>query len=61
MVRARLAAISVITSGALWAPAAEAEIRQAAPTAQVIYVEPDIFVEGHVPGDRPEVPAPAGH
>ena len=41
--------------------AAEAEIRQAEPTAQVIYVEPDIFVEGHVPEDRPEVPAPAGH
>ena len=36
-------------------------MREAEPTAQVIYVEPDIYVEGHRPDPRPESPAPAGH
>ena len=41
--------------------AAERAMREAEPTAQVIYVEPDIYVEGHTPDPRPEPPAPAGH
>jgi cation diffusion facilitator family transporter len=41
--------------------AAERAMREVEPTAQVIYVEPDIFVEGHEPEPRPEAPAPAGH
>jgi len=40
---------------------AERLVREAEPTAQVIYIEPDIYVEGHVPEPRPEPPAPAGH
>lgn len=41
--------------------AAERAIRAAEPTAQVIYIEPDIYVEDHVPERRPEPPAPVGH
>jgi len=41
--------------------AAEHAIREAEPTAQVIYIEPDIYVESHVAGTRPAPPAPAGH
>ena len=41
--------------------AAERAMREAEPTARVIYVEPDIFVAGHEPDARPEPPAPAGH
>jgi cation diffusion facilitator family transporter len=41
--------------------AAERAVREAEPTAQVIYIEPDIYIEGHVPEPRPEPPAPAGH
>lgn len=41
--------------------AAERAIREAEPVAQVIYLEPDIYVEGHVPDVRPEPPAAAGH
>jgi cation diffusion facilitator family transporter len=41
--------------------AAERAMREAEPTAQAIYVEPDIFVEGHQPERRPEPPAPVGH
>jgi cation diffusion facilitator family transporter len=41
--------------------AAEAAIREVEPTAQAIYLEPDIYVEGHVPTERPEPPPPAGH
>jgi len=41
--------------------AAERAIREAEPTAQVIYIEPDIYAEGHVPDPRPQPPAPAGH
>ncbi len=41
--------------------AAERAIREAEPTAQVIYIEPDIYVAGHVPGPKPAPPAPAGH
>jgi cation diffusion facilitator family transporter len=40
---------------------AERAIREAEPTAQVIYIEPDIYMEGHVPEARPEPPAPVGH
>ncbi len=41
--------------------AAERAMREAEPAARVIYVEPDIYVEGHQPDARPEPPAPAGH
>ncbi|HLN78657.1 MAG TPA: cation diffusion facilitator family transporter [Nocardioidaceae bacterium] len=41
--------------------AAERAIREAEPAAQVIYIEPDIYVEGHVPESRPEPPAPVSH
>jgi cation diffusion facilitator family transporter len=41
--------------------AAERAMREVEPTAQVIYVEPDIWVEDHRSDPRPEVPAPAGH
>ncbi len=41
--------------------AAERAIRGSEPTAQVIYIEPDIYVEGHVPDARPAPPASAGH
>ena len=40
---------------------AERAIRAAEPVAQVIYIEPDIYVEGHVPDPRPEPPAAAAH
>jgi len=41
--------------------AAERAIRRAEPTAQVIYIEPDIYRDDHVPDDRPAPPAPVGH
>ncbi|MGZ4748944.1 MAG: cation diffusion facilitator family transporter [Oryzihumus sp.] len=41
--------------------AAERAMRAAEPTARVIYVEPDIYVEDHVTDPRPEPPEPAGH
>ena len=41
--------------------AAERAVREAEPTAQVIYIEPDIYRADHVPDARPEPPAPAGH
>jgi cation diffusion facilitator family transporter len=41
--------------------AAEVAIRGAEPTAQVIYLEPDIYRHDYVPAERPEPPAPAGH
>ena len=41
--------------------AAERAMREAEPTAQVIYVEPDIYVEGHEPDPRPEPPAAPAH
>ena len=41
--------------------AAERAIRAAEPTAQVIYLEPDIYRADHVPAERPEPPPPAGH
>ena len=40
---------------------AEAAIRAAEPTAQVIYLEPDIYRADHVPAERPGPPAPVGH
>jgi cation diffusion facilitator family transporter len=41
--------------------AAERATRTAEPTARAIYLEPDIYVEDHVPDERPPAPAPAGH
>jgi cation diffusion facilitator family transporter len=41
--------------------AAEEAIREAEPTAQQIYLEPDIYRADYVPAERPEPPAPAGH
>ena len=41
--------------------AAERAMREVEPTAQVIYLEPDIYREDHVPDPRPEPPPPAGH
>jgi cation diffusion facilitator family transporter len=41
--------------------AAERAMREAEPSAQVIYVEPDIYLEDHMPDPRPEPPAPAAH
>lgn len=41
--------------------AAEEAIRAAEPTAQAIYLEPDIHRADYVPAERPEAPAPAGH
>jgi hypothetical protein len=41
--------------------ASERAIRQAEPVAQVIYVEPDLYVEGHVSDPRPQPPQPAAH
>jgi divalent metal cation (Fe/Co/Zn/Cd) transporter len=52
-------ATAVEVAGAI--DAAERAIRAAEPSAQVIYVEPDIFVKGHVPDPRPEPPEPVGH
>ena len=40
---------------------AERAIRAAEPTAQVIFLEPDIYRADHQPDARPEPPAPAGH
>lgn len=40
---------------------AEQAIREVEPTAHVIYIEPDIYVAGHVPETRNTPPAPAGH
>ncbi len=40
---------------------AERAVRAAEPTAQVIYLEPDIYRADHVPAERPAPPAPAGH
>jgi cation diffusion facilitator family transporter len=41
--------------------AAERAMREAEPTAQVIYVEPDIYSDSHEPDPRPEPPAPPSH
>ena len=41
--------------------AAERAVRRAEPVAQVIYLEPDIYVAGHESDPRPEVPASGGH
>jgi len=40
---------------------AERAVRAAEPTAQVIYLEPDIYRSNYVPAERPEPPAPAAH
>jgi divalent metal cation (Fe/Co/Zn/Cd) transporter len=40
---------------------AERAVRAAEPTAQVIYLEPDIYRADHVPAERPAPPAPAAH
>jgi cation diffusion facilitator family transporter len=41
--------------------AAERAMRAAEPSAQVIYVEPDIFVDDYQRDPRPEPPAPVSH
>ena len=41
--------------------ATERAIRAAEPTAQVIYLEPDLYRADHVPDERPEPPPAAGH
>jgi divalent metal cation (Fe/Co/Zn/Cd) transporter len=41
--------------------AAERAIRAADPMAQQIYLEPDIYVENHVPDERPAVPEAPSH
>ncbi|MGN6574393.1 MAG: cation diffusion facilitator family transporter [Nocardioides sp.] len=41
--------------------AAERAVRQVAPVAQLIYLEPDIYVAGHETDPRPDVPASGGH
>jgi divalent metal cation (Fe/Co/Zn/Cd) transporter len=41
--------------------AAERAMREAEPTAQVIYVEPDIYVDDHRPDPRPAPPAAPAH
>ena len=40
---------------------AEVAVRAAEPTAQVIYLEPDLYRADHVPDERPEPPPAAGH
>jgi cation diffusion facilitator family transporter len=40
---------------------AEAAVRESEPTAQAIYLEPDLYREDYVPAERPEPPPPAGH
>ncbi len=40
---------------------AEAAVREVEPLAHVIYLEPDIYREDHVPAERPEPPPPVGH
>lgn len=40
---------------------AEQAVRAVEATAQVIYLEPDIYRADYVPAERPEPPAPAGH
>jgi cation diffusion facilitator family transporter len=40
---------------------AEAAVREAEPLARVIYLEPDIYRDDHVPAERPEPPAPPAH
>jgi cation diffusion facilitator family transporter len=41
--------------------AAERAMREAEPSAQVIYVEPDIYSDSHEPDPRPEPPAAPAH
>jgi len=41
--------------------AAERAMREAEPVARVIYVEPDLYVEGHTGDPRPEPASPTGH
>jgi cation diffusion facilitator family transporter len=40
---------------------AELAVRRAEPTAQAIYIEPDIYRADYVRADRPEPPASVGH
>jgi cation diffusion facilitator family transporter len=60
-VKAGVARDATATDVAAGIDAAERAIRAAEPAARVIYIEPDIYVEGHVSDPRPEPPAPAGH
>jgi cation diffusion facilitator family transporter len=41
--------------------AAERAIREAEPMSQHIYLEPDVYVENHVPDERPAVPEAPSH
>ncbi len=41
--------------------AAEAAVRAAEPLTTAMYLEPDIYREGHVPAERPARPESAGH
>ena len=41
--------------------AAETRIREADPMVTALYLEPDIYVEGHVPAARPDRPAAPSH
>jgi divalent metal cation (Fe/Co/Zn/Cd) transporter len=40
---------------------AELAVREAEPTATMIYIEPDVYVEGHVPARRPGAAPESGH
>ena len=63
LVAAKFAAVPGATADELARAidAAEGAIRAAEPTAQVIYLEPDIRRDDYVPAARPEPPAPAAH
>jgi len=41
--------------------AAEEAIREDEPSARAIYLEPDMYLEGHEPPERPAPTGPAGH
>ncbi len=41
--------------------AAERSVRASEPTARVIYIEPDVYVDGHRPEPRPDQPSAPGH
>jgi len=63
LVAAKLA-VSPTTDAAVVAATidtAERAIREAEPMAQQIYLEPDIYVENHVPDERPAVPEAPSH
>ena len=63
LVAAKVGVTSSVTAQEVAAAidAAEAAIRAAEPTAQVIYLEPDIYRSDYEPAERPEVPSAPGH